>query len=72
MNTINHDLENMLTANTGHEHGCWEEFAEIKIEKAGLVGKIAGRHDDVIDGRTLWDHYEMDVVIGGKGCTCEE
>lgn len=66
---INHDVEHMLTATTGHDHGCWEEFAERIIERTRA--DVAGRHDDVIDGLTIWEHYEREILIDGGDCDCD-
>jgi hypothetical protein len=75
---INHELEKSLTADTGHDHGCWEEYRERQIEAwAEREGHdidnlpIAGRHDDIIDGRTAWEHYVVDVLCGTE-CYCYE
>ena len=76
---INHEMERMLTDTTGHEHGCWEVYAEIAVEtlcKALGVpldqAPIAGRHDDVIGGRTIWDAYTEDVLINRTVCHCDD
>lgn len=69
---IDHDIEKDLTAETEHGHGCWEVFAEKMAETHGLDG----RHDDELDGLTLWMHYEEFITGGGceeqAGCPVEE
>lgn len=79
MLTINHDLEQLLTDNTGHDHGCWETFADKALEAwAAREGldidnlPIAGRHDDKIDGLTLWEMYTLQVLVHERECYCED
>lgn len=69
MMTIDHNVEQMMTATTGHEHACWEEFSERMVESSGL--DIAGRHDDVIDGLTIWEHYTVAVLVEKRECYCD-
>lgn len=60
--TIDQDTERELTSETGHGHGCWEIFAEHAVE----AGRAAtGRHDDEVDGVTLWIKYEEFLAAGG-------
>lgn len=63
---IDQDIERELTSGTSHGHGCWEAFAEKAVE-AGRA--TTGRHDDEVDGLTLWLHY-LDFIAEG-GCENE-
>lgn len=65
MMMISQDIERELTAGTDHGHGCWEIFAENAVEQ-GLVAE--GRHDDEVDGQTLWMAY-LDAIERGE---CEQ
>lgn len=71
MQTIDHDTERMMTDTSGHQHQCWEDFAERMVEESGL--EIAGRHDDMIKGMTIWEHYTVRVLAArtDKECRCE-
>ena len=61
MNEIDHDEERELTAETDHGHGCWEIFSEKAADEHG----IAGRHDDEINGQTLWLAY-LEAIEAGQ------
>lgn len=67
--SIDHDIERDLTGESGHGHGCWEIFSEKAVE----AGQVAtGRHDDEIDGVTLFVAW-LDAIEGGlcerqQGC----
>lgn len=76
---IDHETEQMMTATTGHEHACWDEFTERALEawaeREGLDIDnlpIAGRHDDLIDGMTLWERYTVEVLVEEKACYCQD
>jgi hypothetical protein len=69
--TLDHLTEGDLVADTAHDTGCWEWFAEELIEAApNFTG--AGRHDDRIDGRTLWQHFLDAIEHGTLDCHCED
>lgn len=70
MQTIDHDTEQMMTSTTGHDHGCWEDFAE-RVVAAHPELKIAGRHDDMAGPMTIWEHYTVIVLVHELGCTCQ-
>lgn len=68
--SIDHDTERELSAGTGHQHSCWEAFAEQAVEAAAARGLVlTGRHDDEVDGRLLWELFEAaDPMTCYNGC----
>lgn len=65
---LNQTIEREIIEGAGHEMGCWEWNVEVLIEGT----ELEGRHDEILNNKTLIDTVIDGVTAGRLDCHCED